>query len=211
MSLYIHRENIQLLWSIIQKNPLIAKIQDPETWFHSFIQTFYEKAQYVPMNASSLNQLNRQTLAAMVEDLKNGRTNQYVSEPTLPLTSGSKERIATYEEQFKQRQLEYQPIKPILPEVNFSEKIDDEAITNMDELIKKQIEMRNNDVARALENMPPPPQPVESIRPVKQSGDLHELRTMVLELQKTVQQLQSEIEIIKSSILPSATTPPINI
>jgi hypothetical protein len=211
MSLYIHRENIQLLWSIIQKNPLIAKIQDPETWFHSFIQTFYEKAQYVPMNASSLNQLNRQTLAAMVEDLKNGRTNQYVSEPTLPLTSGSKERIAAYEEQFKQRQLEYQPIKPILPEVNFSEKIDDEAITNMDELIKKQIEMRNNDVARALENMPPPPQHVESIRPVKQSGDLHELRTMVLELQKTVQQLQSEIEIIKSSILPSATMPPINI
>ncbi len=211
MSLYIHRENIQLLWSIIQKNPLIAKIQDPETWFHSFIQTFYEKAQYVPMNASSLNQLNRQTLAAMVEDLKNGRTNQSVSEPTFPLTSGSKERIAAYEEQFKQRQLEYQPIKPILPEVNFSEKIDDEAITNMDELIKKQIEMRNNDVARALENMPPPPQPVESIRPVKQSGDLHELRTMVLELQKTVQQLQSEIEIIKSSIIPSATTPPINI
>jgi len=211
MSLYIHRENIQLLWSIIQKNPLIAKIQDPETWFHSFIQTFYEKAQYVPMNASSLNQLNRQTLAAMVEDLKNGRTNQSVSEPTLPLTSGSKERIAAYEEQFKQRQLEYEPIKPILPEVNFSEKIDDEAITNMDELIKKQIEMRNNDVARALENMPPPPQPVESIRPVKQSGDLHELRTMVLELQKTVQQLQSEIEIIKSSILPSATTSSINI
>jgi hypothetical protein len=211
MSLYIHRENIQLLWSIIQKNPLIAKIQDPETWFHSFIQTFSEKAQYVPMNASSLNQLNRQTLAAMVEDLKNGRANQSVSEPTLPLTSGSKERIAAYEEQFKQRQLEYQPIKPILPEVNFSEKIDDEAITNMDELIKKQIEMRNNDVVRALENMPPPPQPVESIRPVKQSGDLHELRTMVLDLQKTVQQLQSEIEIIKSSILPSATTPPINI
>jgi hypothetical protein len=211
MSLYIHRENIQLLWSIIQKNPLIAKIHDPETWFQSFIQTFYEKAQYVPMNASSLNQLNRQTLAAMVEDLKNSRANQSVSEPTLPLTSGSKERITAYEEQFKQRQLEYQPIKPILPEVNFSEKIDDEAITNMDELIKKQIEMRNNDVARALENMPPPPQPVESIRPVKQSGDLHELRTMVLELQKTVQQLQSEIEIIKSSIIPTATTSPINI
>jgi hypothetical protein len=206
MSLYIHRENIQLLWSIIQKNPLIAKIQYPETWFHSFIQTFYEKAQSLPMNASSLNQLNRQTLAAMVEDLKTGRTNQSVSEPTLPLTSGSKERISAYEEQFKQRQLEYQPIKPILPEVNFSEKIDDETITNMDELIKKQIEMRNNDVARALENMPPPPpQQLESIRPVKQSGDLHELRTMVLELQKTVQKLQSEMEIIKSSMIPNPT------
>lgn len=208
MSLYIHRENIDLLWYIIQKNPLISKIDDRKRWFNSFIQTFYEKAQSLPMNAATLNQLNRQTLAAMVEDLKNGRANPSVSEPNLPLTSGSKERIAAYEEQFKQRQLEYQPIKPILPEVNFSEKIDDEAITNMDELIKKQIEIRNNDVARALENMPPPPQTVESIRPMKQSGDLHELRTMVLELQKTVQQLQSEIEIIKSSIIPG---PPINI
>jgi hypothetical protein len=204
MSLYIHRENIDLLWSIIQKNPLIANIDDHEAWFHSFIQTFYEKAQYIPMNAASLNQLNRQTLAAMVDDLKNGRINKSVSEPNPPLTSGSKERIAAYEEQFKQRQLEYQPIKPILPEVNFSEKIDDEAITNMDELIKKQIEMRNNDVARALENMPPPPQPVESIRPVKQSGDLHELRTMVLELQKNVEQLKIEMEAMKSMI-PSPT------
>jgi hypothetical protein len=208
MSLYIHRENIQLLWSIIQKNQLIVKIHDPETWFQSFIQTFYEKAQSLPMNAASLNQLNRQTLVAMVEDLKNSRTNQSVSETALPLTSGSKERISAYEEQFKQRQLEYQPIKPILPEVNFSEKIDDEAITNMDELIKKQIEMRNNDVARALENMPPPPKLLESIRPVKQSGDLHELTKMVLELQKTVQKLQSEMEIIKSSMIP---TPTINI
>ena len=208
MSLYIHRENIDLLWSIIQKNPLFSKIHDRETWFRTFIQAFYEKAQSLPMNAATLNQLNRQTLAAMVEDLKNGRPNPSVSEPNLPLTSGSKERIAAYEEQFKQRQMEYQPIKPILPEVNFSEKIDDEAITNMDELIKKQIEMRNNDVARALENMPPPPQTVESVRPIKQSGDLHELRSMVLELQKTVQQLQSEIEIIKSSIIPG---PSINI
>ena len=210
MSLYIHRENIDLLWSIIQKNPLIVKIVDREIWFRSFIKTFYEKAQYLPMNATTLNQLNRQTLAAMVEDLKNGHTNQTISEATLPLTSGSKERIAAYEEQFKQRQLEYQPIKPILPEVNFSEKIDDEAITNMDELIKKQIEMRNNDVARALENMPPPPQPVESVRPVKQSGDLYELKTLVLELQKTVEHLKTEIDSIKSSFpLPPPT--PINI
>lgn len=209
MSLYIHRENIQLLWSIIQKNPLISQIHDRETWFQSFIQTFYEKAQSLPLNAATLNQLNRQTLTAMIEDLKNSRHNPSVSEPNLPLTSGSKERIAAYEEQFKQRQMEYQPIKPILPEVNFSEKIDDEAITNMDELIKKQIEMRNNDVARALENMPPPPsQQLESVRPIKQSGELHELKNMVLELQKTVQQLQSEIEIIKSSIIPG---PPINI
>jgi hypothetical protein len=210
MSLYIHRENIDLLWSIIQKNPLITKITDRETWFRSFIQFFYEKAQYLPMNAASLNQLNRQTLVAMVDDLKNGPINQSVSDTALPLTSGSKERIAAYEEQFKQRQLEYQPIKPILPEVNFSEKIDDEAITNMDELIKKQIEMRNNDVVRALENMPPPPQPLESIRPVKQSGDLHELRTMVLELQKSVEQLKSEMEAMKSMTIPTIT-PTINI
>ena len=208
MSLYIHRENIDLLWSLIQKNPLITNIVDRETWFNSFIHTFYKKAQTLPMNTTSLNQLNRQTLAAMVEDLKNKHTNKTVSEEVLPFTSGSKERIAAYEEQFKQRQLEYQPIKPVLPEVNFSEKIDDEAITNMDELIKKQIEMRNNDVVRALENMPPPPQPLESVRPIKQSGELHELRTMVLELQKNVEHLKTEIEIIKSSMIPN---PPINI
>jgi hypothetical protein len=206
MSLYIHSENIQLLWSLIQKNPLITKIDDRETWFNSFIQTFYKKAQTLPMNTTSLNHLNRQTLAAMVEDLKNVHANKSVSADVLPFTSGSKERIAAYEEQFKQRQMEYQPIKPVLPEVNFSEKIDDETITNMDELIQKQIEMRNNDVARALENMPPPPpQSLESVRPTKQSGDIHELRTLVLELQKTIQKLQADMESFRQLI--STTTP----
>jgi hypothetical protein len=206
MSLYIHSENIQLLWSLIQKIPLITKIDDRETWFNSFIQTFYKKAQTLPMNTTSLNHLNRQTLAAMVEDLKNVHANKSVSADVLPFTSGSKERIAVYEEQFKQRQLEYQPIKPVLPEVNFSEKIDDEAITNMDELIQKQIEMRNNDVARALENMPPPPpQSLESVRPIKQSGDIHELRTLVLELQKTLQKLQADMESFRQLI--STATP----
>jgi hypothetical protein len=66
--------------------------------------------------------------------------------------------------------------------------------------------MRNNDVARALENMPPPPpQSLESVRPIKQSGDIHELRTLVLELQKTLQKLQADMESFRQLI--STATP----
>lgn len=193
MSLYNHPENIDLLWSIIQKNPLFEKVPDRNTWFQSFIQSFYEKAQYIPMNTTSLNQINRQTLLAMVEDLKkiDGTT-----ESTLPLNSGSKERMAAYEEQFKQRQLEYKPIQPVLPEVNFSEKMDDEAITNMDELIKRQKEMREYDISRVLENMPAPPQ-IESVKSIKQTSEVHELKTMLLELKKTVDRLREEVDALK--------------
>ena len=197
MSLYIHRENLELLWSIIQKNPLIDKVPDRETWFRSFIQMFYEKAEYIHMNATSLNQLNRQTLAAMVDDLKNiSRMRSGISEPVLPLNSGSKERMAEYEQQFKQRQLEYKPIQPVLPEINFSEKMDDDAITNMDELIRRQKEMREYDISRVLENMPAPPQ-IESIKSIKQTSEVDELKTMVLELKKTVDRLREEVDALK--------------
>jgi hypothetical protein len=104
--------------------------------------------------------------------------------------------MAAYEEQFKQRQLEYKPIQPVLPEVNFSEKMDDEAITNMDELIKRQKEMREYDISRVLENMPAPPQ-IESVKSIKQTSEVDELKTMVLELKKTVDRLREEVDALK--------------
>jgi hypothetical protein len=61
--------------------------------------------------------------------------------------------------EFSMRQQEYEnALKPKIPPVaDFSEKISDETIQNMDELIQLQIRQRDYDVEKARESMPPPP------------------------------------------------------
>lgn len=60
-------------------------------------------------------------------------------------------RMSMYNDQFNMRQQEYtNMIKPPAPPIaNFSEKIEDEAITNMDELLQQQIKQREYDIAQS--------------------------------------------------------------
>ena len=77
------------------------------------------------------------------------QTNSYNNIPLEPNYMGKSELMERKQElsnnAFMQRQKEYEKMfeKPTVPEVNFKEKLDDEPISNMEELIQKQQAERN--------------------------------------------------------------------
>jgi hypothetical protein len=199
MSLYVHPENQTLLWNTIQKMPQFhtSPVQK-EQWFSNIIRQFYEQNQHKNMTKTDLQILNRQTIAYMVEDLQ-----KYV-QTNPPITSAPLTKIV---DAFASRQYEYESLnKPKEPPVaNFGEKIDDEVITNMDELLQQQIKQREYDIARAKEQMPAPP--TEIILPSKsKDNELQELRNQVSELTKMMETIFAKIEgLEKNYLIPKDT------
>lgn len=150
MALYIHPENQTLLWNTLQKNPKFHQITiNKQEWFSSIIKSFYENIQYLPpMTPQDLLQINRQTISYMMEQINALLVDR-------PKFTESKKVVSD----FNTRQQEYESaLKPKLPPIaDFSEKINDDAIQNMDELLQQQIRQRDYDVEQAKERLPPPP------------------------------------------------------
>jgi hypothetical protein len=150
MSLYIHPENQTLLWNTLQKNPKFQNLTiNKGEWFSSIIRTFYEKIQYLPpLTTQDLMQINRQTISYMMEEINALLVDR-------PKFAESKKVVSD----FTTRQQEYEStLKPKLPPIaDFSEKISDDVIQNMDELLQHQIRQRDYDVEQAKERLPPPP------------------------------------------------------
>jgi hypothetical protein len=154
---YIHPENQKLLWNTIQKTPIFNNLGSRQTqWFKSVIQHFYEEYPNAKIikTQQELQTINRATVSFMVNSLKEMFQPKQTATPSsetsyentvLPSTTGSNERVSYYNDQFNNRQKEYESMnaKPLPPTNNIvDEKISDEAITNMDELIRQQIEQR---------------------------------------------------------------------
>lgn len=77
MSFYIQPENQGLIWNAITKTPLFQQwsktIQDPaitHTWVHQIIQQVYLQNQAKHLTVQELQKLNRETIAYMLQDLK---------------------------------------------------------------------------------------------------------------------------------------------
>jgi hypothetical protein len=154
---YIHPENQKLLWNTIQKTPIFNNLGSRQTqWFKSVIQHFYEEYPNAKVikTKDELQTINRATVSFMVNSLKEMFQPKQTATPSsetnygntlLPSTTGSNERVSYYNDQFNNRQKEYESMnaKPLPPTNSIvDEKISDEAITNMDELIRQQIEQR---------------------------------------------------------------------
>ena len=204
---YIHPDNQRLLWNTIQKAPNFENLGiNKSQWFKSIIQEFYEHDGKSIRNQLDLQNINKSTIAYMVHSLKQMST-------TLPSTSGSTERMTQYNDEFNNRQKEYEmmnakPLPPQMDQVN--EKIADEAITNMDELIRQQLAQREQE----LKIFGQSPQQIQSsvvksetiaIEPIaleKKSvtwkndvdrKEIDELREMLIQLKDTVESLKKQI------------------
>jgi hypothetical protein len=76
MSSYVHPENQQLLWNILQNTELVTQFfskYEPihkERWFKSVIQMFYEKNKHIHIDLQELNRLNRETLSYMISSIR---------------------------------------------------------------------------------------------------------------------------------------------
>jgi hypothetical protein len=73
MALYVHPDNQQLLWGIINTNPYMNTIFEKyhptqkAEWFKSVIETFYKQNQNQELSTVDLHQLNKDTLAYMIQ------------------------------------------------------------------------------------------------------------------------------------------------
>jgi hypothetical protein len=173
MSLFIHPENQELLWNIVNQNPYLVSmlsnqsVEQKQKWFKSIIESFYNLNAHRNLDKIQLNQLNKDTLSYMIQNIRvappidnnylydrNNRTvNTFIDNNKKPIEQPNKQpniptppmvpdnRSELFNRQFQERQREYENMleKKAPEEVNFSEKLEDGVISNMDELIKRQI------------------------------------------------------------------------
>jgi hypothetical protein len=184
MTLYIHPENQQLLWNITNKLPMITDFFAPyppsqkEQWFKSVIQLFYEKYKTKRLQLNDLHQLNQETVAYIVQSIREKtqpqeqRSQEQRQAPAIrpegqyENVDGRQERFEKkqdyFNQQFTSRQSEYNTMlnRPTPPEVNFREKEEDTAISNMDELIRQHMAQREQELKQYA---PPPVIPNQNI------------------------------------------------
>ena len=163
MSLLVHPENQQLIWDITNNNPFVVQFFQSNThikkeqWFRAIMEHFYNTYKGRQIDKSELNQLNREVLTYMIQSLQNMAPRpkpepepepapalpSYTNIPTPPIPENNREEL--YRQQFLQKQQEYKSLldksKPAA--LDFREKEKDVAISNMEELIQKQIQERN--------------------------------------------------------------------
>jgi len=192
---YIHPDNQTLLWNTIQKAPNFEKLgENKSQWFKSIIRDFYENDGKNIKNQADLQTINKSTISYMVHSLKQLNT-------ALPSSTGMNERISHYTEQFNDRQKEYELMnaKPPPPQIDqINEKIADEAITNMEELIRQQLNQREQEL-KMFGQQPATPLPVQR-RDESLKNEIDELRVIVMQLKERVESIKETIESIKETI-----------
>lgn len=203
MSLYIHPENQNLLWNIINKNNVVNNyfVRYPpgtkETWFKQIIQSFYEQNKNILVSNEQLYEINKNTIQYMVKDVRRNieyqqsiaspppNMNPYYREPQQPLqqqpqmlqsdflrpysvTENKEDKMAA---QYNEYQKNYMSMfdKKVPESVNFSENIREGAINNMEELVKRHLQERDEELKKYA------PPPLFAI-PQQQSGDSSQIQ-----------------------------------
>lgn len=181
-NLYIHVENQQLLWNTINKYGLFHLLYKDENekkmWFKNTIASIYEKYGQNIYDVESLQKINKETTVYMIKYLKEMKSKSYTpDEITAQNTAqnknltymGKQEEQAykqdLYNKAFGEKQKEYENmfLKQTPPDVKFTENINDEPITNMEELLKKhQLERE-----KELNMFPAPVTPINTMDNLK--------------------------------------------
>ena len=172
MALFIDRNNQTLLWEMIHKNQQINNVfdneQNKQEWFKQNISKQYDTIRTKSLSREDLSSINKNTLSQMWSELqtmnteKTTRNNTYMNTMNLESTySRNVPKQDIYNSEFENRQREYNSLfeRPVPKEIDFSEKHDDEAITNMNELIERAKREREQEVV----SYAPPPQTPKSL------------------------------------------------
>jgi hypothetical protein len=185
MSLLVHPENQQLIWDITNNNQFVVQFFQTNThikkeqWFRAIMEHFYNTYKGKQIDKNELNQLNKEVITYMIQSLQNMAPRPkpepepalptYGNIPTPPIPENNREE--QYRQQFMQKQQEYKSLldksKPAA--LDFREKEKDVAISNMEELIQKQMQERNS-------YMNLHPLPSQSVQPV--TNNLNPLQSL---------------------------------
>lgn len=205
---FLSKQNVNLLWEVLLDEPSIHHISQEETTnlhvlFSNNLATFNENNN---LNSNTdLTYLNKTFLGQMIRMIRSNihtSTNNHTSTKihTTTNTTTNKnaykvediqaQRQQQFEEKLAQKRNDFEAsmtlVKPPVP--NFTEKIEDEKIKGMDELIAKTVAQRNFDISQI--NMSPVNtkwlQPQQTSTKIKIQEDISNLTPIeVVELPKT--------------------------
>ena len=169
MALYIHPENQELLWKIVNKNPMIQEyfMRYPpnikETWFKQIVSAFYDKNRNITFNTENLYEINRDTLNYMVQDVKRNVEHMQQQQmrppaqqvPQMPLTGipgRDDKKEEKFVSQYNQFQNEYYSMFDKKPpdSIDFREKFNDTPPIsgNMEDLVQKHLRERDEELKK---------------------------------------------------------------
>jgi hypothetical protein len=165
MSSYITASNQEMLWRTIQKNSLFGQTLNPEqqpVWFREIIGNFYSETTNKHLSSNELLELNKNTIRYMVHKLKEQTTQSAIGEP---INDRIQPQSSSYQSDYDKLQTNYNNMhqRNVPQEPDFKEQIDDEKITNMDELLQQQLKDRE------LETQKPPLS--DNIKPVQRQSE----------------------------------------
>ena len=144
---FVSPKNQEMLWKTIQKNSLFSAVLTQEQqplWFREIIGNFYTDNKK-SLSDVELLELNKNTLRYMVHNLKEqnekGSGNVFNNPINEPINDRVEPKSVSYQNEFEKLQNDYNLTnKRVIPqEPKFSEDVDDEKISNMDELIQQQL------------------------------------------------------------------------
>ena len=188
MSKYILYENQTLLWKTLQSLPIFHQTISEENktqWFKSIIEHFYQQYQNMELTPKDLRELNKATIAYCIQTLKSS------SSSSTPLSSLSPDAKTSPDESFFNRQKEYEQMatREIPKAPDFSEPIDDKAIENIGELIKKHQLERDS-----IMNTQDEPALPQKNRNVSWTDDhVAQLQDKIVYLESTVENMNNKI------------------
>ena len=215
MSLLVHPENQQLIWDITNNNPFVVQFFQTNThikkeqWFRAIMEHFYNIYKGRQIDKTELNQLNKEVLAYMIQSLQNMAPRPkpepepepeparptYANIPTPPIPENNREEL--YRQQFMQKQQEYKSLldksKPAA--LDFREKEKDVAISNMEELIQKQMQERN-----AYMNLHPLPS--QSMQPQRMQPQSMQPQSMQPQQMQPQQMQPQQMQPAKNAVPP---------
>jgi hypothetical protein len=155
-----------MLWETLNKLPLFYDVfsqnsmstlhfQDPQIWFKNIIQLFYDNNRFRTLSSVDLKELNREVMKYAIENLKSSYATSVVhSDSTLKQQQQPQYYVESkqdnYTRQFTDLQQVYEKMgaKPEPPKAEFAEGLKDEAISNMDELLRKHIAEREKELPK---------------------------------------------------------------
>uniref|UniRef100_A0A6C0E5Y1 Uncharacterized protein n=1 Tax=viral metagenome TaxID=1070528 RepID=A0A6C0E5Y1_9ZZZZ len=155
---FLSKQNVNLLWEVLLDEPNIRHISPEEktnlyVLFSNHLAIFSENSN--PNSNTDLTYLNKTFLGQMIRMIRsNINVNTSTNKNAYKVEDIQAHRQQQFEAQLAEKRNDFEAsmtlVKPPVP--NFTEKIEDEKIKGMDELIAKTVAQRNFDISQISMN-----------------------------------------------------------
>lgn len=157
---FLSKENIELLWDVLLDEPVVKSISNSKRGqiynvFYTNVFTFFDKEKIkqhdlITLNKTFLSQILKafRQEPGFIKD-KDKQIDKPIDKPIYKVEDIHSERQTIFEKQLAQKKADFESSllvnKPPVP--NFTEKIEQDKIKGMDELIARTVAQRNFDIS----------------------------------------------------------------